>query len=196
MAATKKKKKTSADRRETNKQKVFVQRYTTHWNGARAAREAGYSGKTARQMARENLTKPYIRAQIQSKLKEMAMDSDEVLARLAEIARGSVDTFVVVNDDGFAALDFSGDANESMHLIKKIKSKRTRRAGTDEKGKPFPWEDENVEIEIHDPQRALELLGKYHKLFNDKLEVEHTLNVENLKEVMDRVYGNADDQSG
>lgn len=193
--ATRKKtaaKKVTSKGRETNRQKVFVERYTTHWNGARAAREAGYSSKTAKEMAYENLTKPHIRVAIEAKLKEKAMTSDEVLARLAEIGRGTLDTFLVVGDDGFAALDFSGDAQDQVHLIKKIRSKRTRRAGTDEKGKPFPWEDENVEIELHDPQRALELLGKHHKLFNDKLEVEHRLDVEGLDDVLELVYGNKD----
>lgn len=160
-------KKKAAPNRETNKQKVFVERYTMHWNAARAAREAGYSSKTAYQIASENLRKPHIRAAIAEKLKDITMSADEVLARQSEIARGSLDHFVTVNEDGFAVLDFSGDANEKLHLLKRIKTKRTRR--TTGKGENAEgWEDENIEIELHDPQRALEALGKYHNLYTEK----------------------------
>ena len=45
----------------TKKQKDFVRAYLKNGhNATAAAREAGYSSKTARQIAAENLSKPYI----------------------------------------------------------------------------------------------------------------------------------------
>lgn len=47
-------------RKLTRKQRRFCHAHVKHGNGARAAREAGYSHRTAREMAHENLTKPHI----------------------------------------------------------------------------------------------------------------------------------------
>ncbi len=54
----------------TAKQEKFVLEYLIDHNGARAARDAGYSDKTARQIATENLSKPYIQAVIAAKRQE------------------------------------------------------------------------------------------------------------------------------
>ena len=47
--------------RYTKKQRVFMIEYLKYWNGAKAARRAGYSCKCAHQQAYENLRKPKIR---------------------------------------------------------------------------------------------------------------------------------------
>lgn len=57
----------------TLKQELFVSEYLIDGNGARAARSAGYSEKTARQIATENLSKPYIQAAIAAKQQETAV---------------------------------------------------------------------------------------------------------------------------
>lgn len=57
----------------TAKQQRFVDEYLIDGNGARAARSAGYSEKTARQIATENLSKPYIQAAIAEKQQETAV---------------------------------------------------------------------------------------------------------------------------
>lgn len=45
----------------TTKQEVFISAYCSNgYNGTQAAIEAGYSGSTARAIAAENLSKPYI----------------------------------------------------------------------------------------------------------------------------------------
>lgn len=48
----------------TEKEKKFCHQYIIDWNGARSAREAGYSEKTCYVIASENLTKPYIQQYI------------------------------------------------------------------------------------------------------------------------------------
>ncbi|MBU0593859.1 MAG: terminase small subunit [Gammaproteobacteria bacterium] len=57
----------------TPRQQLFVSEYLIDGNGARAARSAGYSEKTARQIATENLSKPYIQAAITAKQQETAV---------------------------------------------------------------------------------------------------------------------------
>tara|TARA_R100001440_G_scaffold56505_1_gene76287 strand:+ start:64 stop:474 length:411 start_codon:yes stop_codon:yes gene_type:complete len=61
----------------TDRQERFVIEYLACANGAEAARAAGYSEKTARQMANENLTKPYIVAAIEAKRSELMSDKED-----------------------------------------------------------------------------------------------------------------------
>lgn len=58
------------------KQEAFVNEYLIDMNGARAARAAGYSEKTAKQIANENLTKPDLKQRIAEKLQERAKEAD------------------------------------------------------------------------------------------------------------------------
>jgi len=48
----------------TEKEKNFCHEYIIKWNGADAARKAGYSENSDRNIASENLTKPYIQQYI------------------------------------------------------------------------------------------------------------------------------------
>ena len=145
----------------TDKQHAFVEHYLRHWNATKAALDAGYSPKTARAIGSENLTKPDIAAAIQARLAELKMSADEVLIRLADHARGSLEPFINRNSDGeFTGIDLSD--GKPLHLIKEATiTKRT-------------YDDDSVEttvkIKVHDPQAALVHLGRHHKLFTDTVE--------------------------
>ncbi len=152
----------------TDKEVAFCREYVIDWNATRAAIDSGYSKRSAKEIGYENLTKPHIKASIESLLKEKVMDRDEVLARLADHARGSHYHFIRVDADGFIYFDFSDpEAQKHLHLIKKIKTKRNRLIhGKGEDAQE--WEGEWVEVELHDPQKALELIGKHYSLFVDR----------------------------
>jgi phage terminase large subunit len=123
---------------------------------------------SARSSGSQILAKPNIRARIDEVLKEKAMPRDEVLARLGDMARASHRPYIRIDTDGFIYFDFSHpEALANIHLIKKIKTKRERRVvGAGEEAET--WEGEWVEVELHDPQKALELIGRYYKMFADK----------------------------
>ncbi|MCY3553721.1 MAG: terminase small subunit [Gemmatimonadetes bacterium] len=76
----------------TKKQQAFVQEYLVDLNATRAAIDAGYSEKTARSIASENLTKPNIQAALIEAQKERSertqIDQDFVLELLATEAKG------------------------------------------------------------------------------------------------------------
>ncbi len=76
----------------TAKQQRFVDEYLVDLNATQAAIRAGYSKKTARQIAKENLTKPYIKAYIDQQLKkledERIAEAKEVLQYLTAVMRG------------------------------------------------------------------------------------------------------------
>lgn len=120
--------------------------------------------EACRSTAAEWLARASIQQQISERLEKMAMPKSEVLARLTGMARASQLPFIRITDDGFVYFDFKNpDAVEYMYLIKKIKTKRTRRL--EGKGEAAePWEDEWVEVELHDAQQALEKLGRYYRL--------------------------------
>ncbi len=156
----------------SKKAEAFCRAYVVCWNGTRAAIDAGYSRKTAAVIACENLKKPKILGRLKELMKEKIMSQEEVMARLADQARATHHPFIRVDSDGFVYFDFSDpEALKHLHLIKKIKTKRNRQVigGSKKKGEePEVWEGEWVEVELHDPQRALELLGKHYSLFMDR----------------------------
>lgn len=74
----------------TLKQQKFADNYIKSGNATQSAIDAGYSKKTAKVIATENLTKPYLKSYIDSKLAEIEshkiMDSNEALKLLTSIA--------------------------------------------------------------------------------------------------------------
>lgn len=68
----------------TSKQKTFADEFLKCGNATEAAKRAGYSEKSARQMGTENLSKPSISSYIQERQKQI---DDERIADIAEIQR-------------------------------------------------------------------------------------------------------------
>lgn len=104
-------------------QEKFIEEFIKCRKGAEAARRAGYSKRTARQMAHENLTKPDILAEIKRRTEENAMEVDEALSRLADIARGTMEDFTSFNEGPYpeAILDLAKARERNvLHLIKKL----------------------------------------------------------------------------
>lgn len=147
----------------TNKQRVFIEEYLICWNATEAARRAGYGGDddTLKSIGCENLAKPYILARVRERLAESAMKADEVLARIAEIARGDMDDFV---DADSLSLDLrKAKRRGKMHLIKKFKITTTTKDDA---------QTDTIEFELYDKQTALQTLAKHHGLLVDRLKVE------------------------
>ncbi|MFA6174729.1 MAG: terminase small subunit [Kiritimatiellales bacterium] len=148
----------------TNKQRVFVEEYLRTWNATEAALRAGYSEKTARAIGAENLTKPDISEEIQARLAEIHMTTDEALALLADHARGDIGEFMDVSRAGFnlELLDENGN-RKNTRVIKKIKQKTTTFIAKKESDEDR--EVHEIEIELYDAQAAIDkvlrVAGKY-----------------------------------
>jgi hypothetical protein len=139
----------------TYRQALFVSFYLGEANGnaTEAARMAGYA--KAKQSGSANLRKSQIRAALDSRLDEVAMSTDEVLARLTEVARADLGDFLKFDRRGRIYLDLNRAHIEGrLHLVKKLN--RTQ----------FGYV-----IELHDSMAALQLLGKYHGLFRDRIDL-------------------------
>lgn len=144
----------------TDKQQAFVEAYLANgFNAYRAALTAGYTGnpETLRSIGSQNLTKPAIRSAIDERMNAMAMGATEVLVRLSEHASADMGEFMGYEWGELAT-------HPQSRLIKK--AKRTLR--TEKDGAVTEY----TEIELHDSQTALAHLGRYHKLFAER--VEHT----------------------
>ena len=147
----------------TPKQQRFAEEFVCDFNGTAAAIRAGYSRKTARFTASQNLTKPNVAAFIEAELarlrEETGLKAERVIEELRKVAFSNLTHFVRWDAEGVTFLD-SGDltANQSA-AISDVSQTITQHGGT-------------RRIKLHDKPRALEMLGRYFSLFTDK--VEHT----------------------
>ena len=68
----------------TDRQERFVVEYLATANGAEAARRAGYSEHTAKEIASENLTKPNVKRAITTKRDQLMSDTEDKVGWLVE----------------------------------------------------------------------------------------------------------------
>ena len=133
----------------TEKQKRFCDEYLIDLNATQAAIRAGYSEKSAKVIAAENLTKPnlkkYIDDRMAKKEKQLIADQDEVLKYLTSVLRGETQSEVVVVEN-------IGDYMSQARNVQKA-----------------PDEKERL--------KAAELLGKRYGIFKDKIQAEVVLPV-------------------
>ncbi|HEX8684228.1 MAG TPA: terminase small subunit [Ardenticatenaceae bacterium] len=112
--------------RLTPKQQLFITEYLQCWNGTEAARRAGYSPHSARQQASSLLQLPKIMSAIEQRLGEHVMTADEALARLAQLARADLSTYLMVEHDEQGRerirFDFARMKQEDQgHLIRSVR---------------------------------------------------------------------------
>lgn len=156
----------------TQKQETFCVNYFELGNATEAALIAGYSPKTVRFIASENLTKPNIQARIQE-LRQKVEDASvmDVLERkqvLTEIARANMIDYVEVGQDG--AWFNIDKTNLNNRAIQSIHSKTVL-------GKDGADDAVFIRVNLHDPTKAIDLLNKMDKLYSDGAQV----NIDNRK---------------
>lgn len=81
------------------RQRRFIDAYIQTGNASEAARQAGYSNKTARHIGTELVAKPDIRLEIDRRLDELktsrTADTQEILEHLSSVVRGELTEEVV-----------------------------------------------------------------------------------------------------
>ncbi|MFA5151019.1 MAG: terminase small subunit [Clostridia bacterium] len=146
-----------------SKRKIFIDEYLKSWNATKAAKRAGYSEKTSYSSGQRLLKNDEVQQAIQDRLSASAMSADEVIEAIGEIGRASIEDLMDVDENGRLSFNFKRAKEQGkLHLIKSIT--------------PTP---SGTKVELHDRMRALELMGKHHKLFteNVQLDGEITFNV-------------------
>ena len=153
----------------TRKQQAFIDAYLVCFNGAEAARRAGYSAKTARQTASDLLAESYISEQIDARLSEVHMSADEALKLTADIARGDVASLMEITSVG-GNLDLKKAQELGLtKLIKKFKQRTTTRMSKTDEGEDTETHD--IEIELYNAQDALRDILKIHGKFIERTDV-------------------------
>ncbi len=131
----------------SQKQQLFVQEYLVDLNATQAAKRAGYSEKTARQVGAENLTKPDIQQAIS--------DSIQVRSQRTEVTQDYV----------------------LKTIVETIERSKQAQVITNSQGEPMTRETEDGELQVvarYDAGSVLkgaELLGKHLKMWTDKTEL-------------------------
>jgi phage terminase small subunit len=145
----------------TKKQQKFIDEYfACGMNASEAARRAGYSPETAYSIGYENLRKPEIREVIDRMFRENSMPADEVLARLSDVGRSDIGD--ITTEDGVLDMRKARAAGKTG-LIRSIK--QTTITSEDS-------ETHIIEVKLHDKLKSLELLGRYHTLFTDRVKID------------------------
>lgn len=135
------------------KQRAFIEHYVRSFNALASARAAGYTGSDATlgvQGARL-LKNVNVKAAVEARLAELSMSPAEILTRLTDHARGSLEDFLTNGAVDLAKAEQRG----KLHLLKSYR--------VSDKGAVY--------IELYDGQAALVQLGRAHGLFVDKQEV-------------------------
>jgi phage terminase small subunit len=163
----------------TPKQKLFCKYYLISLNATDAAIKAGYSKKTANRIGTENLSKPvireYLESQMKSKEQELDISVDRILKELASIAFLDISEFY--NEDG--TLKNIKEINETARRAIQSVTTREEQGATVEDGEIKPQFFNVNNIKANDKLNALELLGKYHSIFKDKIEHSFDEKIEN-----------------
>lgn len=145
----------------TAKQIAFCEHYIQTTNASESARLAGYAKKSSGAIGHENLKKPEISAYIEKRLAEieegLMMQSNEVLQRLTKVGRREEVEHVVVTTVERSE-EWVNVGTLDRPVMKKIST---------QKEVPVIVQ---IPAKLGDTNKALELLGKRHKLFTDKVE--------------------------
>ncbi|MEW8200415.1 MAG: terminase small subunit [Candidatus Thiodiazotropha endolucinida] len=149
------------------RQQMFCREYIIDFNGTRAAIAAGYSKKSAKQMATENLSKPHIQNAIaeliQARNDRLKTDADWVLIRLREESDADVND--ILDENGHLK-----DPEEWPLVWRRMISSIKITKRTDEDGNVTVTR----EIRKNENPRRLELIGKHVDVqaFRDRIAVE------------------------
>ena len=140
-------------KRISRKQRAFIERYLTHFNVSKAAREVGYNDHSGYRLMRM----PQVIEAIDERFREMSMRAEEVIARLTLHARGSMADFLTFDSHGRPSIDLT---KGNCALLRRVKQ---------------GLHGQITDIELYDAQSALVQLGKHYELFSERLNVRATL---------------------
>lgn len=157
----------------TAKQRRFVEEYLTCLNATEAARRAEY--KDPAQAGYENKKKQDVVAAISAGFALRAMSADEVLARLADMARSSADDFITVYESplydltGNPILDLAG--NPIVRFFPSLDIAKARERGMLHLIKKVSYTAHGPSVELYDAQTALVTAAKIHGLLVERHEL-------------------------
>ncbi len=137
----------------TPKQEIFSHEYVIDWNATRAAKVAGYSEKTAKEMGYENLTKPHIAAYIEEIQKDLGkLAGVSALRNVLELKKIAYTNLSDFKDGWMTEREFDELSEDTKAALSEIQytEKSHEKFGT----------ERIVKFKLHDKQKAIESLNK------------------------------------
>ena len=135
----------------TAKMERFVEEYMVDLNGTQAAIRAGYSQKTAKDIACGNLAKPAIQAAIQKAIakrtKRTEITQDRVIQELALIGFSDMKNYVDFGPSGVSLKELSEMPPEISRVISEVSHNFNAEGGG------------SVKFKLYDKQTALVNIG-------------------------------------
>lgn len=145
----------------TPKQAAFVREYLVDLNATQAAIRAGYSRRTARAIAAENLTKPYIAEAVQEakagRAERTEITADMVLKELARIGFADVRDLFEWDEESTTFVPSANLTSDQAAAVASVKSETTRFTT------PSGEVETKIKLELktHDKLGALREIGKH-----------------------------------
>ena len=162
----------------TEKEKLFVVFYLLDFNATKAAIEAGYSRKSAKEIGYENLTKPHIKTEIRKVLdsiRDKAILSIKDMQReLSKIIKFDITRIITFNKSGSLFACNSEDIPDIERAgLRSVEVKEVH--GKSEEGNLIL----DTKVTAHDKLGAIKLLGKSKAMFVDtvKKELSGSINI-------------------
>lgn len=168
----------------TPEQEIFCIEYLKDFNATRAAKSAGYSEKSCRQIGSENLSKPYIQVRLRDAMDEVLGDAKDDIKRIIDelkmIAFSDIKDVISWDNDRDLVDQKTGKKYTSFRTVIREASEMGDKSRVIAELSESETElSSNRKVKLYDKLRAIELLGKYYKMFTDK--IEHTNPDGNLK---------------
>ena len=166
------------------REELFVHAYIASGNATDAARQAGYSTRSANQRATEVLSRPHVQKAIEAArtriVRKFNVTAERIVEEMAVIGFSDIRHYAI-DENGYLELA-DGAPDSAMRAVKRVKRKLRRIPQED--GEPIVEIDTEFELWSKDSQ--VRNLGDYRKLFKenraDDDDEDNTLSPEQLKE--------------
>lgn len=137
----------------------FCQEFIVDHNKTRAAKDAGFSPKTAASQASRLLKKVNIKKRVEYLENQLCgkanITAEKVLRELGRIAFSNMNDFAVIEGGKVVFEDFSELTPDQLACVAEVSESRQTR----------------IKIKLHDKLKALELIGRHLSMFNDNMNV-------------------------
>lgn len=147
------------------RQQKFAEAYADHGNATKAAKDAGYSERTAHAQGCDLLKHPDVRAYIDAvrteRWQRAAMGPDEWRALVSQQARNPLKDLVHCTPDGDPYIDLANAPAEALQHVKKVTIEDfIDKRELDNEGKPIGREVRRVTLEMESPSKGREMIGR------------------------------------
>lgn len=175
---------TDPDTGLNEQQELFCRHYVCLGNATDAARRAGYSWNSARQIGHQLLTKLYIAMRIhdlkEARNRRLEANADDVHREIAKIAMANMEDYVKPSKGKYFELkEYHELTRDELAAVKELEFNETVLSSRQAETADEPTFDENgdeienvtlkrrVKFKLYDKLAALDKLARKHKFYSD-----------------------------